>query len=86
MATEPILEKSRRPYLLLSPGFLLTLLLLILNDHVLKARFHNWLTGKLSDLVGFFAFTIFWLAVMPRKWSPGLLVAMGGLFVLWKSE
>lgn len=32
--------------------FLTTVALLALNDHVLKARFGNWWTGKLSDLVG----------------------------------
>jgi hypothetical protein len=77
---------GRRLYLLLSPGFLLALLLLILNDHVLKYTFHNSLTGKLSDLVGLFAFSVFWLALFDRQKSREILVVIGVLFFVWKTE
>lgn len=75
-----------RVYLLLSPGFLLSLLILVVNDHVLKQLFHNWLTGKLSDVAGLFAFALFWLAVLPRTWGRNILVSVGIFFVIWKTE
>src|SRR5690349_13071723 len=34
------------------PGTLLALALLLLNDHVLKAAYPGWWTGKLSDAAG----------------------------------
>jgi hypothetical protein len=33
-----------------SPGFLIAVAILVTNDFVLKNLFHNWLTGKLSDV------------------------------------
>jgi hypothetical protein len=54
----------------LHPLALGALALLIVNDHVLKAAYPGWCTGKLSDVAG--------LAVFP------LLVAAGGqLLGLW---
>ncbi len=38
--------------------------LLVLNDHVLKARFHNALTGKLSDFAGCFFLPLFLSALL----------------------
>ena len=70
---------------LLSPFFIVCLVLLILNDFVLKAVYHNMLTGKLSDFCGLFVFPIFWSAVFPKhKGSVFMLTAL--LFVFWKSE
>jgi len=51
---------------LVSPAFLLGLFLLLLNDYFLKAVFHNWFTGKLSDFAGLFIFPLFWTALFPR--------------------
>jgi hypothetical protein len=69
--------------LLRSPLLLLAVGVLLLNDFVLKAAFHNWLTGKLSDVAGLAAFTIFCCALWPRH-----VRAVGGfitdLFVVWK--
>jgi hypothetical protein len=57
---------------------------LALNDFVLKPAFHNWVTGKLSDFAGLAAFTIFLLAIWPRRGRlVGASVAI--LFVFWKS-
>ncbi len=47
------------------PVFLLSVLLLLLNDWLLKPLFHNDLTGKLSDLAGLFAFPFFLSAFFP---------------------
>ena len=40
------------------PFSLLSIALLLLNDHVLKATVPSWLTGKLSDFAGLFFFPI----------------------------
>ena len=79
-------KANRRLFLLLTPAFLSSVLLLLINDHVLKQLFHNWLTGKLSDVAGLFAFTLFWLAVLPRTWSRKTLASIGVLFIIWKTE
>ena len=71
-------------HILGSTGFLIGLLLLLLNDFVFKEQFHNGLTGKLSDFAGLFVFPLFWTAFFPRK---KLLVffATAVFFVFWKS-
>jgi hypothetical protein len=46
---------------------------LLLNDHVLKEAFHNWLTGKLSDFAGVAAFALFWCMLFPNPRRPILL-------------
>ena len=70
---------------LLSPPFIFCLVLLILNDFVLKSAFHNVVTGKLSDLCGLFIFPIFWSAIF-HKIKPWIFILSGILFVFWKSE
>ena len=63
--------------LLRSPLLLLAVGVLLLNDFVLKAAFHHWLTGKLSDVAGLAAFTIFWCAIWPRHvWTVGGCIAV----------
>ena len=57
---------------------------LLLNDFVLKAAFHNALTGKLSDVAGLAAVTIFCCALWPRHVrTVGAVIT--ALFVYWKS-
>lgn len=70
---------------LLSPFFICCLLLLILNDFLLKELFHNAITGKLSDFCGLFIFPIFWSAIFHRS-KPLVYILTGLLFVYWKSE
>ena len=71
--------------ILASPGFLLALCLLLLNDFLFKPLFHNSLTGKLSDFAGLFVFPLFWVALFPRsKLIIYLLTAT--LFAFWKSS
>ena len=78
------MNTTSRFYKLQSLGFVLGLVLLLLNDFVLKTTFHNWVTGKLSDLAGLFIFPLFWSVFFPKQ---SLLVygatALG--FVIWKS-
>lgn len=76
---------DRSLYILCSPGFLIGLLLLLSNDFVFKEQFHNGLTGKLSDFAGLFAFSLFWIALFPRR-RTFICIATAVLFVFWKSS
>lgn len=69
---------------LVSPGFLVGLTALLLNDFALKQQFHNGLTGKLSDLAGLFIFPLFWAAFFPRR-RFFICVMTAAAFVVWKS-
>ena len=52
-------QKNDTFYILLSPGFIIATVLLVVNDFFLKPVYHNWLTGKLSDFAGLFMFSLF---------------------------
>lgn len=71
--------------ILRSYWFIISLVVLLLNDLVLKQAFANWFTGKLSDFTGLFVFVLFWSALFPKnkRFIYGLTAA---LFVLWKSS
>jgi hypothetical protein len=75
---------SRWPHLLTSPGFLVALGLLVLNDRYLKDAYGNWFTGKLSDFAGVFALALFMTAWAPR-WRTRSHLAVGVAFAAWKS-
>lgn len=64
--------------------FVGAVVLLLLNDWLLKPAIGNWFTGKLSDFAGLFAFAWFWIALMPRRRSAVVAVSAVA-FVLWKS-
>lgn len=66
------------------PLFLISLLLLILNDWYFKIEYHNWVTGKLSDFAGLIAFPYFFSVLFPaRKKQIHLLTAL--FFLIWNS-
>jgi hypothetical protein len=75
----------RNLHFLVSPGFLVGLCILLLNDFVLKQHFHNSFTGKLSDFAGLFVFSLFWTIFTPRYKFPIYLLT-ATLFIFWKSE
>jgi len=50
-----------------NPGFIIAVLLLVLNDWYLKETCPNVLTGKLSDFAGLFAFPFLLSALFPRR-------------------
>ena len=67
--------------LLLHPVFILSLACLLLNDNYWKYEYHNWLTGKLSDLAGLFVLSVFLSAFFYRH---TLLVYVGiTIFFIW---
>lgn len=58
------------------------LLLLVVNDHILKVVWPCWITGKLSDFAGVFALAMFLEMLVARSAACALAAA---LFVWWKS-
>lgn len=80
---EPGLQ-SRSTELLASPGFLLAVSLLILNDTWLKSQVSSWWTGKLSDVAGLYALPILLTALFPRA-RRSLFILTGLAFLCWKS-
>ena len=75
---------NRKYNLLLHPFFLVSILLLLVNDIYLKYAFHNWVTGKLSDFTGLFAFTTFFL-VFFQGYKKQVIIFCGLFFAWWKS-
>lgn len=71
--------------ILISPGFLLGLCLLLVNDYYLKQAFPGLITGKLSDFSGLFVFGLC-VVLINHRHLPVLLTLVGLLFVLWKSN
>lgn len=76
--------KSKPYSLFLHPFFLISLLLLLLNDISLKYEFHNGLTGKLSDFTGLFVFALFLIVLIPQ-YKIYVLVFCRLFFTWWKS-
>lgn len=65
--------------------FLISVALLLVNDFYLKYQFHNYLTGKLSDFVGLFAFPYF-VSLFFKSKIKTIYIITGILFVFWKSS
>jgi hypothetical protein len=65
--------------------FLVSIFLLLINDLYLKFEYHNYLTGKLSDFAGLFAFPYFFSCLIPKK-TKLIYISSGILFVFWKLE
>jgi hypothetical protein len=77
-------ERTGGLYLLATPTFVLSVVLLGINDFLLKPMFHNWVTGKLSDAAGLAAFALFACALWPaRRFIIAVTITIG--FVFWKS-
>ena len=62
---------------------LVLILTLLLNDRIWKYEYSNWLTGKLSDIVGIVALPIFIAIVIPQT-KEYITYVVGLLFLLWK--
>lgn len=80
----PFDKPSARLRVFTSWPFLLSLATLLLNDLYLKAAYHNWVTGKLSDFSGLFMVTTLISTLLPsHPRITGLFVASA--FSVWKS-
>jgi hypothetical protein len=73
--------KHRRA--LTHPATLACVLLLVLNDHVLKERFPGVVTGKLSDLAGMWTAPLFLLGVFDLLATRRLAAAPRYRFAPW---
>ena len=73
-----------RLHWLIHPVFLICVALLLLNDFYLKYAFHNWITGKLSDITGLLAFSLFGFAVSSLE-RKKVLLFVSFFFLWWKS-
>ncbi|KXK57180.1 MAG: hypothetical protein IPM61_03030 [Chlorobi bacterium] len=54
---------------LIHPASLAAIILLILNDHLLKGAFPGWVTGKLSDFAGIFFFPFLLALLVGAIWK-----------------
>lgn len=72
------------------PTSVLALVVLVLNDHVLKEAWPGWVTGKLSDVAGLVVFPLLLAvplaAVRVRRSLPVALAVAGGGFVFCKTS
>ena len=69
---------------LVSAAYIVALVLLLTNDHILKYAYPGLFTGKLSDFAGLFAFAVFASAISPcRAWA--ICCGIGFVFAVWKS-
>jgi hypothetical protein len=69
---------------MLHPFFIISLLLLAINDHYLKYEYPGWFTGKLSDFAGIYVLTYLLFRQFPNKIrliSASVAIA----FIWWKS-
>jgi hypothetical protein len=73
--------RIRTRELLLHPIALVALVVLVANDHWLKAAHPSWLTGKLSDAAGLAVFPLLLLVVVDR-WAPRAWRTVAGTIVL----
>ena len=73
-----------RKDILTSDLFVISLIILLINDFILKRYIGNWITGKLSDFAGLFIFPLFWSALFPR-FKNGVHLVTLIMFVFWKS-
>lgn len=72
------------PNILLNPTYIGAVLLLFANDFWLKLAFPGFVTGKLSDIAGVFAFAVFLMALFPaHRYKMAALSAL--VFSYWKS-
>src|SRR5215510_6171141 len=76
--------KSDHARILVSPAYLVILSLLLVNDFLLKQILHNWMTGKLSDFCGLFAFPLFVFVFFPR-YKRAIFSLTALFFCFWKS-
>ena len=71
--------------LLFHPLFLLSLFILLCNDFYGKNEYHNWLTGKLSDIAGMIVLPVICRVFFPTVPQKRILVICAVFFLWWKS-
>lgn len=74
-----------RPKKYLRLIFITSIIILIVNDLFLKDYYSNYLTGKLSDIVGLFSFPYFLSLLFPKNIKLNY-IGTAIFFTFWKSE
>lgn len=64
--------------------FVIGLVILIINDHVLKSIFGNWITGKISDFAGILILPMFLKFIFPFNTKKAIMISVS-FFIFWKS-
>lgn len=72
-------------FLFTRPGFLIGLLLLLVNDFYFKYAYPSFVTGKLSDFAGLFVFPYFF-SVFMEKQTKIIYISTALFFIYWKLE
>jgi len=80
-----IMNQPQSKNLIYGKLFLISIAVLLLNDLYFKHHYHNYLTGKISDFAGLFAFPYFFSILFKRKIKP-IFIFTGILFIFWKSN
>lgn len=75
----------RNKFLLCNFVFVFSLIVLFLNDHFLKLYFHNWFTGKLSDVAGIILLPLLLSFLFPKIRHHSIYIT-GLFFTFWKSS
>ncbi|WP_299216488.1 hypothetical protein [uncultured Aquimarina sp.] len=70
---------------IINPIFISSLLILLINDFYLKYAFHNWITGKLSDIFGIIVFALF-LTAFANKFKKSIFIITAIAFSFWKTS
>ncbi len=77
---------------LVHPGAVVAIAILVVNDHLLKARYPGLVTGKVSDFAGLAFFPLFLQALaelagarVSRRWLVACTVATGTVFAAVKT-
>ncbi|WP_378173297.1 hypothetical protein [Aquimarina sp. SS2-1] len=69
---------------ILNPLFIVSLAILLLNDFYLKYAYHNWMTGKLSDVFGIIVFALFFTSFVTSG-KKYIFILTAVLFGFWKT-
>jgi hypothetical protein len=72
--------------IILHPLFIISLILLLINDLYFKAHFHNAITGKLSDITGLIVFSQFLISILGFKHQKYIYLSIALFFTFWKSS
>jgi len=75
----------RNKFLLCNLVFIFSLIILFLNDHFLKLHFHNWFTGKLSDVGGIILLPLLLAYSFPKLQQNSVYIT-ALFFTFWKSS
>src|SRR5690606_30077919 len=76
---------TRNKNLIVNYIFILGIFILFLNDQIFKFQHSNFLTGKLSDILGIIIFPMLLTFCFPKLREYSIFLA-AGIFTFWKSE